>query len=273
MIKRLFIISTFIFLGIVASFAQDYIAGIKGTQVWTRSELGSVPGYGIMIQNNEDNSVGLQIIAFKDGHFDIESSPLGIYMSDNGTVLINETTLPTFNVGGNTYKNVHYTKHKAKMKGVFANIEVWQLNNNDIEYSIIAIAPVKKNQVVKDFITNNLTLLPLPEVTEDSFIQSVESVNAMMQKAGGAKMSDEIKMTSAVVDKDSKEFIRTYQFYPDVSSEDVDELTTNDATYSMVEYEIENTPLVKNAVALGYSIMVVWNDKDGELIVSYKYDF
>lgn len=40
----------------------------------------------------------------------------------------------------------------------------------------------------------------------------------------------------------------------------------------MVEYEVENTPLVKNAVALGYSIIVVWKDKNGELIVSYKYD-
>lgn len=258
---------------VISAYADEYIAGIKGTQVWTRSELGSVPGYGIMIQNNEDNSVGLQIIAFKDGHFEMESSPLGIYMSDNGTILITDTSISTFNVGGKTYKNVHYTKHKTKMKGVFANIETWQLNDNDIEYSIIAIAPVKKNQLVKDFISNNLTLLPLPEITEDSFIQSVESVNAMMQQAGGAKMSDEIKMISAVVDKNQKDFIRTYQFYPNISSEDVDELTTNDATFSMVEYEVENTPLVKNAVALGYSIVVVWNDKDGELIVSYKYDF
>lgn len=58
-------------------------------------------------------------------------------------------------------------------------------------------------------------------------------------------MSDEIKMTSAIVDKENKEFIRTYQFYPDITAEDVELLTTNDATYSMVEYEVENTPLVK----------------------------
>lgn len=121
------------------------------------------------------------IIAFKDGHFEMETSPLGVYMSDNGTILITDTTILTFNVGGKMYKDVHYMKHKTKMKGVFANIEVWQLNDKDIEYSIIAIAPVKKNQMVKDFIANNLTLLPLPEITEDGFIQSVESVNAMMQ--------------------------------------------------------------------------------------------
>ena len=70
------------------SYSQEYIAGIKGTQVWTRSELGSVPGYGIMIQNDADDSIGLQVIAFKDGHFEVETSPLGIYMSDNGTILI-----------------------------------------------------------------------------------------------------------------------------------------------------------------------------------------
>lgn len=86
-------------------------------------------------------------------------------------------------------------------------------------------------------------------------------------------MSDEIKMTYAVVDKSRKEFIRTYQLYPLITTEDVDEQTTNDATYSMAEYEVENTPLVKNAVALGYSIMVIWNDKNGELIESYKYTF
>lgn len=252
--------------------AQEYIAGIKGTQVWTRSELGSIPGYGIMIQNSEDNSVGLQIIAFKDGHFDMESSPLGVYMSDNGTVLITDKTLPSLIVGGKTYKDVHFTKHKTKMKGVFTNIELWQLVDDGIEYSIIALAPVKKNQLVNDFIAHNLKLLPLPEVSEDGFIQSVESVNALMQKAGGAKMSDEVKMTSAIVDKEKKEFIRTYQFYPDVSAEDVDFLTTNDATYSMVEYEVENTPLVKSAVELGYSLVVVWNDSKGELIVSYEYE-
>lgn len=257
----------------IVSLSQEYIAGIKGTQVWTRSELGSVPGYGIMIQNNEDNSVGLQIIAFKDGHFEMETSPLGVYMSDNGTILITDTTLPSFNVGGKAYKNVHYVKHKTKMNGIFTNIELWQLEDNGIEYSIIALAPVKKNQLVNDFIAHNLTLLPLPDITEDSFIETVESVNAIMQKAGGAKMSDEIKMTSAVADRTRKEFVRTYQFYPEISAEDVEELTTNDATYAMVEYEVENTPLVKNAVALGYSIVVVWNDKNGKLIVSYIYDF
>lgn len=149
---------------VLVSLSQEHIAGIKGNQVWTRSELGSVPYYGIMIQNNEDNSVALQVIAFKDGHFEMETSPLGVYMSDNGTILITDTTIPSFNVGGKMYKDVHYMKHKTKMKGVFANIEVWQLNDNDIEYSIIAIAPVKKNQMVKDFIANNLTLLPLPEI-------------------------------------------------------------------------------------------------------------
>lgn len=262
-----------ILLGLLHISAQEYIAGIKGTQVWTRSELGSVPGYGITIQNDTDDSVGLQVIAFKDGHFEVETSPLGIYMAGNGTILIVDTSLSSFTVGGKTYRDVHYTKHKAKMKGVFTNIELWQLEDNGIEYSIIAIAPVKKNQLIKDFIAQNLTLLPLPEVTEDSFIQSVESVNAIIQKAGGAKMSDEIKMTSAVADRVNKEFIRTYQFYPDITAEDMDLLTTKDATYSMVEYEVENTPLVKNAVALGYSIVVVWNDKNGDLIISYKYDF
>lgn len=68
------------------------------------------------------------------------------------------------------------------MKGVFTNIELWQLEDNDIEYSIIAIAPVKKNQLINDFIEHNLTLLPLPDVTEDSFIETVKSVNSMMQK-------------------------------------------------------------------------------------------
>lgn len=258
---------------VLVSLSQEHIAGIKGTQVWTRSELGSIPGYGITIQNNDDNSLGLQIIAFKDGHLDMETSPLGVYMSDNGTILITETTLSSFTVGGTTYRDVHYTKHKTKMKGVFSNIELWQLEDNGIEYSIIAIAPVKKNQLINDFIAHNLILLPLPDVTEDSFIETVKSVNSMMQKSGGAKMSDEVKMTSAVVDRENKEFIRTYQFYPNVTAEDVDLLTTNDATYSMVEYEVENTPLVKNAVSLGYSIVVVWNDKNGELIVSYKYNF
>lgn len=259
----------------IVSFSQEYIAGIKGTQAWTRSELGPLPEYGVMIQNNEDNSIGLQIIAIKDGHFEMETSPLGVYMSDNGTIMITDTSLSSFNVGGKTYKNVHYVKHKTKMNGIFTNIELWQLEDDGIEYSIIAFAPVKKNQLVNDFIAHNLTLLPLPEIMEDSFIESVEYVNALMQKAGGAKISDEIKMTSAVADKTRKEFIRTYQFYPEVyaEDEDVDELITNDATYAMVEYEVENTPLVKNAVALGYAIVVVWNDKNGELIVSYKYDF
>lgn len=270
---RLFFSIVVVLLGTIWVSAEEFIAGIKGTQVWTRSELGSVPGYGIMIQNDADDSIGLQVIAFKDGHFEVETSPLGIYMSDNGTILITDTSLPSFTVGGKTYRDVHYTKHKTKMKGVFTNIEFWQLEDSGIEYSIIAIAPVKKNQLVKDFIAQNLTLLPLPEVTEDSFIETVESVSSMMQKAGGAKMSDEVKMTAAVVDRENKEFIRTYQFYPDITAEDVDLLTTNDATYSMVEYEVENTPLVKNAVALGYSIVVVWNDKYGELIVSYKYNF
>lgn len=273
MTKQFFITILTVLLGTIVSYAQDYIAGIKGTQVWTRSELGSVPGYGVMVQNNNDKSVGLQIIAFKDGHFDMETSPLGVYMSDKGTILIADTTLPSFQVGDQTYKDVHYTKHQAQMKGVFTNIELWQLTDKDVEYSIIAIAPVKKNQLIIDFINHNLFLLPLPEVTEESFIQSVESVNAMMRKAGGAKMSDEIKMTSAVADKLRKEFIRTYQFYPEVSVEEVDLLTTNDATYSMVEYEVENTPLVKNAVALGYTIVVMWNDKNGEFIVSYNYEF
>lgn len=273
MFKRFFIASVIVFGSIIYSFAQEYIAGIKGTQVWTRSELGSVPGYGITIQNDIDDSVGLQVIAFKDGHFEVETSPLGIYMSNNGTILITDTTLPSFTVGGKRYRDVHYMKHKTKMKGVFTNIELWQLEDSGVEYSIIAIAPVKKNHLINDFIAQNLTLLPLPEVTEYSFIQSVESINAMMQKAGGAKMSDEVKMTSAIVDRENKEFIRTYQFYPNISAEDVDELTTNDATYSMVEYEVENTPLVKNAVALGYAIVVVWNDKNGELIGSYKYVF
>lgn len=257
----------------IVSFSQEYIAGIKGTQVWTRSELGSIPGYGIMIQNNDDKNVGLQIIAFKDGHFEMETSPLGVYMSDNGTILITDTTLPSFYVGGKTYKNVHYLKHKTKMNGIFTNIELWQLEDNDIEYSIIALAPVKKNQLVNDFIAHNLTLLPLPDITEDSFIETIESVNAMMQQAGGAKMSDEIKMTSAFADMTRKEFVRTYQFYPEISAEDIEQLTTNDATYSMVEYEVENTPLVKNAVSLGYSIVVVWNDKNGRLIQSYNYKF
>ena len=79
-------------------------------------------------------------------------------------------------------------------------------------------------------------------------------------------------MPSAIENKDTKEFIRTYQFYPEIASEDVEELTSNVVTYSMLKYEVENTPLVKNVVALGYSILVVWNDKNGELIVSYKYD-
>lgn len=262
-----------ILFGLLHISAQDYIAGIKGTQVWTRSELGSVPGYGITIQNDIDDSVGLQVIAFKEGHFEVETSPLGMYMADNGTILITDTSLPSFTVGGKTYRDVHYTKNKAKMKEIFTNIELWQLEDNGIEYSIIALAPVKKNQLVNDFIAHNLTLLPLPDITEDSFIETVESVNAIMQKAGGAKMSDEIKMTSAVADRTRKEFVRTYQFYPEISAEDVEELTTNDATYAMVEYEVENTPLVKNAVALGYSIVVVWNDKNGKLIVSYIYDF
>lgn len=271
---RYLLLTTYCLLCCVfVSLSQEHIAGIKGTQVWTRSELGSVPGYGIMIQNNNDKSVGLQIIAFKDGHFDMETSPLGVYMSDNGTILIDDTTLASFNVGGKAYPNVHYTKHKTRMQGVFTNIELWQLSDNGVEYSIIAVAPVKKNQLIKDFISYNLTLLPLPEVTEDSFIRSVESVNALMQKAGGTKMSDEIRMISAIVDKNRKEFIRTYKFYPEVSAEDVDELTTNDATYSMVEYEVKNIPLVKNAVALGYSIVVVWNDMNGKTIVLYKYSF
>lgn len=36
---------------------------------------------------------------------------------------------------------------------------------------------------------------------------------------------------------------------------------------------IKNTPLVKNAVALSHAIVVVWNDKNGALIISYKYDY
>lgn len=129
----------------LVSYSQEYIAGIKGTQVLTRSELDSVPGCGIMIQNDIDDSVGLQVIAFKDGHFEVETSPLGIYMSDNGTSLITDTKLHSFTVGGKTFRDVHYMKHKAKMKGVFTNIELWQLEECDIKYSIIAIAPVKKN--------------------------------------------------------------------------------------------------------------------------------
>lgn len=123
MFKRLSIAFLIIFCCIKVSFAQEYIAGIKGTQIWARSELGSIPGYGIMIQNDIDDSVGLQVIAFKDGHFQVETSPLGIYMSDNGTILITDTSLPSFTVGGKTYSDVHYTKHKAKMKGVFTNVE------------------------------------------------------------------------------------------------------------------------------------------------------
>lgn len=81
---------------VLVSLSQEHIARIKGTQVWTRSELSSVPGYGIMVQNDEDNSVGPQVIAFKDGHFEMETSPLGIYMSDNGTILIKDATLSFF---------------------------------------------------------------------------------------------------------------------------------------------------------------------------------
>lgn len=271
--KKLFITFSVVLLTALGAFAGDYIAGIKGTQAWTRTELGSDPGFGVMIRNNGDPSIGLQVLAFKDGHFDMETSPLGVYLSDSGTVPITDTTLPTFIVGGKIFRNVHYTKHKAKMDGVFANIELWQLEDNATEYSIIAFVPVKKNKVVSDFIAHNLQLLPLPELTEESFIKSVESVNDMIQLAGGAKMSDEVKMTSAVADSRNKEFVRTYQFFPSVSAEDVDGLTTGDATYSMVEYEAANTPLVKNAIALGYSVVVVWNDKNGKLITSYKYDF
>lgn len=203
---RFFFSIVVILLGTISVSAEEYIAGIKGTQVWTRSELGSVPGYSIMILNDKDNSVGLQIIAFKDGHFDMETSTLGVYMSDNGTILITDTTLPSYNVGGKSYKNVHYVKHRTKMNGIFTNIELWQLEDNGIEYSIIALAPVKKNQLVNDFISHNLILLPFSDVTEDSFIESVECVNAMMHKVGGVKMSDEIKMTSAVADKTRKEY-------------------------------------------------------------------
>lgn len=271
--KKLFITFSIILLTVLGAFAGDYIAGIKGTKAWTRTDLGPEPGYGVMIKNNGEPSVSLQVLAFKDGHFDMQTSPLGIYLSDSGTVPITDTTLSSFNVGGKAFSNVHYTKHKAKMNGVFANIELWQLVDNGTEYSIIALAPVKKNRIVSDFIAHNLQLLPLPELTEENFIKSVESVNDMLQLAGGAKMSDEIKMTSAVADRSNREFVRTYQFYPSVSAEDVEGLTTGDATYSMVEYEAANTPLVKNAIALGYSVVVVWNDKNGKLITSYTYDF
>lgn len=257
----------------IVSFSQEYVAGIRGTQLWTRSEIGPVSGYAIMIRNNDDNNVGVMIVAIKDGQFDMETSPLGAYMSENGTIQITDTTLPSFYVGGKTYTNIHYAKYKAKMNGVFTNIELWQLDDNGIEYSIIALAPVKKNQVINDFIAHNLTLLPLPEVTEDSFIESVESVNAMMQEAGGALMSDGVKMISVVVDKTRKEFIRTYQLSQGVSAEELAELTTDDTTYSMVEYEVKNSPFVKNAVAFGYSIVVVWKDNFGEVLASYTYNF
>lgn len=254
-------------------FSEEYVAGITGVCDWSRYEDASLSGLGVSFKNDNETSLGIQVIAFKDGHFDIDSSPLGQYWTGNGTILIEDIVLPTVYIGGVKYENVPYIKRKAKMQGVFTNIEVWQVTMDNIEYSIIGISPVKKNLLLTNFVSKNLSLLPLPTVTEDSFTSTVEAVNSVMKKAGGAKMSDEVKMTSAVADKENKEFVRTYQFYPEISTEDVDLLTTNEATYSMVEYEVENTPLVKNAVALGYSIVVVWTDKNGEFIISYKYDF
>lgn len=254
-------------------FSEEHVAGIKGNCNWSRYEDASLSGFGVSFKNDSEPSIGVQVIAFNDGHFDIDSSPLGQYWTGAGTVLIEDVILSTVYIGGVKYENVPYIKRKAKMQGVFTNIEVWQVTKDNIEYSIIGISPVKKNLMLTNFVSKNLTLLPLPTISEDSFISTVEAVNSIMNKAGGAKMSDEVMMVSAVVDKEHKEFIRTYKFYPEISTEDVDLLTTNDATYSMVEYEVENTPLVKNAVALGYSLVVVWTDKNGEFIISYKYNF
>jgi len=268
----------FIFIIITAitfllGYSQEYIASVKGSTDWNRFEDASMKGYAVSFKNVNEPSLGLQVIAFKNGHFDIDSSPLGQYMTGNGTVLVQDTILPSFYVGRQKFDNVPYIKRKAKMQGVFTNIEIWQVHNEGVEYSIIGISPVKKNQILLNCVTSNLKLLPLPSVNEDEFIATVKSVNDMMAKVGGGKMSDEILMISAKADKEKKEFIRTYKIIIDAEPDEITDFTSRDNTYSKVAYEAENTPLVKNAIELGYALVVVWTDINGKEIISHNFNF
>lgn len=247
--------------------AQDYIARIKNTNEWSKSDLGPLQFTMVKFDYGRDKSNSVIVIAVDGGRFEFETTPVYNYISGNGGRKTSEKTLPHFMVGNKVYSNVNNINYSVNLSGKPGEVKVYQIIDNGVEYSIIALFPIATKKVVDNFIMNNLELMPLKKADEPEFIKSVETMDNLLRTSGGAKMSDDILMVSAYTN--NKNFVRDYRFLSHVSKEDIEYFTSKETTKNMVDYEVENTPLVKTAVELGYAIVVNWYDKSGKLISTH----
>lgn len=271
MVLRIFLLLSILFFS-TNTYADEYIARVNNNRDWHQIDLGLNSGNLLVFKNDKLDAL-VMVEALKDGHFYLETSPLAVYLNDRNTKYDGEKKLSSFTAGGDTYTNVTSYKYKCLMGGLPTDIDIWQFVKDKVEYTIIAVANLKDKTSVSNFIKTNLKLLPLPEITEEKFINDVTEMNKMLTSMGGGKMDTYLLMISCNADKDKKEFTRVYRFMPGADKAYMDVYTSAEGSSAMVNGEAESVIMVKNAIELGYTIVVVWKDKNNRVINSHRFKF
>lgn len=273
--KKLILIPILVCLLAISASANEYVAKIVGTSDWAPFTKVQLPSKNFVAFSSKIYPETLVMVyAVADGHLPFEEGTVFYsFISSANAKLDKDEKIPFLMVDGTCYLNVTYRRYLARVNKQEGNIKIWQFLNGNVEYSIMSVCPNAENVAVESFISNNLKLLPPPTVSEEDFLSMVRDVQNLCSQNNGIPLDDGLKIIKIEASPANKELVRTYKIDDSYPQDMRELLLSREGNEAMVEGEKDTALLVQQAVALGYSLVNVWQNQKGERLVSYKIFF
>lgn len=272
--KRLLIISVLLSFLAVSAVGQEYVAKIADTDAWMINPNFSMPiNNMVAFISKEYPETGVIVYAVQNGHYPFEEGTVfyNFIKSSNAKLKIDEEILSLI-VGQTMYLKVRYIRYIAHVDKKPGNIRVWQFSDGNVEYTIISVCPNSVNTAVERFIADNLKLLPPPKTSEEEFISAVKKSNELCLQTKGIPLDDGVWIINVEASPESKQFKRTYKIDYSVPSEYQEFLLSKAGNQAIVDEERNTALLVQQAIELGYSLVNIWQDENGEFLISHELD-
>lgn len=273
--KKLLIISYLLSFVVISALGQEYVAKIVDTNKWMVNPDFSMPVNNMVaFKSKEYPETGVTVYAVQNGHYPFEegSTFYNFIKSSNAKLDIDEE-IPYFIVGHATYLKVRHLRYLARVDKKEGNIQVWQFSKGNVEYTIMSICPNSENVAVESFIIHNLKLLPPPKTSEDEYISAIKEINLLCHQNKGIPLDDGVWIINLEASPDSKQLKRTYKVADSLPSDFRESLLSRAGNKAMVDEERNSALLVQQAIELGYSLINIWQDQNGEFIISHEFDF
>lgn len=272
--KRLFIISFLLSFLAVSAVGQEYVAKIADTDAWMVNPNFSMPiNNMVAFQSMEYPETGVFVYAVQNGHYPFDDGSVfyNYIKSSNAKLKIDEE-IPSLIVGQATYLKVRYLRYIANVDKKPGNIQVWQFSDGNVEYTIMSVSPSSVNTAVERFIADNLKLLPPPKTSEEEFISAVKELNELCLQTKGFPLDDGVWIINLEASPESKQLKRTYKIDYSVPYDYQVILLSRVGNQAMVDEERNTALLVQQAIELGYSLVNIWQNENGEFLISHEFD-